>query len=193
MGAVRWKLLPTSWGWMGLAATKKGWRASTLPYPEPEEALRALARVLPQGALAEEASLALMPPWEEALKAYFAGERVDFREAPLDWEGATPFQRAVWAACRGIGYGEVLTYGELARRIGHPGAARAVGQALGANPLPILVPCHRVVGQGGQLVGFGGGLEWKARLLHLEGLKVEGREDGLCEPSWCVGWAMRLP
>lgn len=102
----------------------------------------------------------------EQLRAYFAGELTtfDLRLAP---EG-TPFQRTVWAALNEIPYGETLTYGQLARRIGQPTASRAVGLANGKNPVSIVVPCHRVVGADGSMTGYGGGLERKRFLLGLE-------------------------
>jgi len=102
----------------------------------------------------------------EQLHAYFAGKRRSF-ELPLRPAG-TDFQREVWAALREIPYAETIDYGELARRIGRPGAARAVGAANGRNPLAIVVPCHRVIGADGSLTGFGGGLETKRALLELE-------------------------
>jgi methylated-DNA-[protein]-cysteine S-methyltransferase len=101
------------------------------------------------------------------LGAYFAGTRTGF-ELPLADPGGTPFERAVWAAIAAIPYGETATYGELAAQVGEPDAARAVGVACNRNPLPIVVPCHRVVGAGGKLVGFGGGLPRKRYLLELE-------------------------
>ncbi len=88
-------------------------------------------------------------------------------DTPLAPEG-TPFQLRVWQALREIPYGETITYGELARRIGKPTASRAVGAANGRNPLPIIVPCHRVIGSNGTLTGFYGGLHLKAGLLELE-------------------------
>jgi methylated-DNA-[protein]-cysteine S-methyltransferase len=100
------------------------------------------------------------------LGEYFDGRRRDF-DLPLAPEG-TPFQCTVWEGLRRIPYGETLSYGELARRIGHSNASRAVGLANGANPLPIVVPCHRVIGANGSLTGFGGGLEIKRKLLALE-------------------------
>jgi methylated-DNA-[protein]-cysteine S-methyltransferase len=100
------------------------------------------------------------------LDAYFAGRRRDF-DVRLAPEG-TPFQLRVWAALCEIPYGETISYAELARRIGNPNAVRAVGAANGRNPLPIVVPCHRVVGADGSLVGFGGGLDVKRALLDLE-------------------------
>lgn len=100
------------------------------------------------------------------LAEYFAGERAAF-DLPLRPRG-TAFQRQVWNALREIPYGETVAYGEVAERVGRPGAARAVGAATGRNPIPIVVPCHRVVGADGSLVGFGGGLERKRVLLALE-------------------------
>jgi methylated-DNA-[protein]-cysteine S-methyltransferase len=101
------------------------------------------------------------------LAEYFAGERREF-DLELAPEG-TPFERSVWEQLRKIPFGETRSYGEIARAIGHPGSARAVGRANGANPIPIVVPCHRVIGADGSLTGFGGGLENKSRLLELEG------------------------
>ncbi len=101
------------------------------------------------------------------LREYFSRLRREF-DLPLDLRG-TPFQQQVWAELRKVPYGQTVSYGELARRVGRPGAARAVGQAVGANPVPIIVPCHRVVGADGSLVGYGGGLEVKVALLRLEG------------------------
>lgn len=102
----------------------------------------------------------------EALLAYFAGERRDF-DLPLDPAG-TDFQRAVWEALRAIPYGGTRTYGEIAAAVGRPKAVRAVGQANHVNPLPIFIPCHRVVGKGGALTGYAGGLYLKRALLALE-------------------------
>lgn len=102
------------------------------------------------------------------LREYFSRIRREF-DLPLDLRG-TEFQRAVWAEVARIPYGATTTYGEIARRVQHPRAARAVGGAVGANPLPIIVPCHRVLGARGTLVGYGGGLETKAALLRLEGV-----------------------
>jgi O-6-methylguanine DNA methyltransferase len=101
------------------------------------------------------------------LAEFLAGRRTAFTIAtrPL----GTPFERQVWDALVRIPYGTTCSYGELARAVGRPGSARAVGRANGANPLPIVVPCHRVIGQGGDLVGFGGGLPIKRWLLALEG------------------------
>ena len=102
------------------------------------------------------------------LAAYFAGTRRTF-DLPLAPRG-TPFQLAVWQEMRKIPWGRTMSYGELARRIGRPSACRAVGAANGRNPLPIVIPCHRVIGADGSLTGFGGGLAAKQWLLALEGV-----------------------
>ena len=109
------------------------------------------------------------------LEEYFAGKRRRF-DLPLAPRG-TEFQRCVWRALLEIPYGRTVSYGELARRIARPSASRAVGLANGANPLPIIVPCHRVIGADGSLTGFGGGLPIKRKLLALEGTAVD--ESGL--------------
>ena len=101
------------------------------------------------------------------LAEYFAGERNHF-DLPLN-AGGTTFQQAVWSALANIPYGEVRSYKEIAETIGKPKAVRAVGAANGRNPLPIVVPCHRVIGSDGSLTGFAGGLPTKTRLLTLEG------------------------
>lgn len=103
---------------------------------------------------------------ESQLAEYFDGERTAF-DLELVVDG-TPFQNQVWRAVEKIGYGETAGYGEVAERIGRPAAARAVGAANGANPLSIVIPCHRLVGSNGDLTGYSGGLEAKARLLELE-------------------------
>ncbi|BCJ43597.1 methylated-DNA--protein-cysteine methyltransferase [Actinoplanes ianthinogenes] len=101
------------------------------------------------------------------LAAYFAGELTDFT-VPVELRGGSEFERAVWAEIARIPYGEMVTYGAIATALGDPGAARAVGTACNHNPVPVIVPCHRVVGAGGKMVGFGGGLERKRKLLELE-------------------------
>ncbi len=105
------------------------------------------------------------------LREYFAGKRTDF-DLPLAPEG-TEFQRAVWARLQEIPYGETISYGELAKRVGNPKASRAVGAANGQNPIPIVIPCHRVIGANGKLTGFGGGLPTKEKLLALESRQLQ--------------------
>lgn len=111
--------------------------------------------------------------WElnAALANYFAGLRETFASLPLDLDAATDFQREVWEVARRVEWGNSSTYGELALHMGKPkSAARAVGHALGQNPIAIIVPCHRFLGADGSLHGFAAGLEWKRELLQLEGV-----------------------
>ena len=103
------------------------------------------------------------------LRAYFAGERTGF-ELPLDLDAGTPFQRSVWSALLAIPRGATTSYAQIARQLGRPQAARAIGAAVGRNPVSIVVPCHRVLGTGGSLTGYAGGLERKTALLRLEGV-----------------------
>jgi methylated-DNA-[protein]-cysteine S-methyltransferase len=108
------------------------------------------------------------------LRRYMRGDSVDI-DIPLDLTGLRPFTRRVLLEVKKVPYGEVASYGAIAERVGSPGAARAVGQAVGRNPVPIVIPCHRIVQADGSLGGFGMGLELKRRLLAIEGVK-------LCEP-----------
>ena len=133
----------------GEAALTRLWLPGTLPDPDGRGEETPLLRAA-----------------REALLAYFAGERRDF-DLPLAPAG-TDFQRAVWDALRAIPYGQTRTYGEIAAAVGRPKAVRAVGQANHVNPLPIFIPCHRVVGKGGALTGYAGGLDLKRALLALE-------------------------
>ncbi len=109
----------------------------------------------------------------EELDAYLRGELTKF-SVQVDLRG-TPFQLRVWNALREIPYGEVRSYAAVAAAIGRPSAVRAVGAANGANPVPVIVPCHRVIGADGRLVGFGGGLDWKRRLLGVEAAQLAAR------------------
>ena len=108
----------------------------------------------------------------EQLREYFAGRRREF-DLALAVEG-TEFQQSVWRALQEIPYGETISYGELARRVGNPKASRAAGSANGKNRIPIVIPCHRVIAAGGKLGGFGGGLPTKQALLKLEGVETHG-------------------
>lgn len=112
--------------------------------------------------------------WDQAITSYFAGERVSWPRE-LDQRG-TDFRKRVWEGLRAIPYGEVWTYARLAEHIGQPGASRAVGGAVGANPCPLVVPCHRVVARRG-LGGFSGPMAWKVGLLALEGACLPGAES----------------
>jgi O-6-methylguanine DNA methyltransferase len=116
------------------------------------------------------------PGWEQltaiALRAALAGEPAG-RLPPFDWHCATEFQQSIWRALLRIPTGRTSTYAELAAAAGHPRAVRAAGSACGANPIPVLVPCHRVVASAGKLGGFSSGLDWKRRLLAREGVDLK--------------------
>jgi methylated-DNA-[protein]-cysteine S-methyltransferase len=116
----------------------------------------------------EQPGHAVLAQARQQLDDYFAGRRETF-DLPLDLRLGTRFQQSVWQALLRIPRGETTSYGELGRRVGRPLAARAVGAAVGRNPMSIVVPCHRVVGTGGALTGYAGGLERKTALLRLEG------------------------
>ncbi|MEO8144883.1 MAG: methylated-DNA--[protein]-cysteine S-methyltransferase [Betaproteobacteria bacterium] len=111
---------------------------------------------------------AVLQQAKRELREYFAGKRKRF-DVALAPDG-TPFQREVWKTIAKVGFGETITYGELAKRAGHPGSARAAGAATGRNPIGIIVPCHRIMGANGSLTGYAGGLKKKRALLALEGV-----------------------
>jgi O-6-methylguanine DNA methyltransferase len=119
------------------------------------------------------------PVYADALERYFRAETEDFAEVPLDLRG-TDFQLRVWSALREIPWGQVRTYGGIATLIQSPRAMRAVGQANHVNPVPIVVPCHRVVEAGHQLGGYGGGVDRKRLLLELEGVRFH---EGVVQPG----------
>lgn len=142
-------------------------RAATVSPPERHARLTArLARWFAPHEIVDEPS-PVLDRTREWLDQYFAGERADAGGVPLDMRGA-PFELRVWAALREIPAGATSSYGAIAARLSAPGASRAVGAANGANPVSIIVPCHRVIGSSGALVGYGGGIERKKWLLDHE-------------------------
>jgi len=156
----------TAFGWLAVAVSDAGLVALSLPAPSPDRARAAL------GAPASWPEVAPEAAWGELvakLRAYFEGQRVAFLDEPIDWRGVTPFRQRAWEVVRAIPWGTTRSYAQVAAELGAPQAARAVGGAMAANRLPIIIPCHRVLGTDGRLVGFGGGVEMKARLLALEG------------------------
>ena len=159
--------LDTPIGALWMACSERGVCKVIFPREGAKAALdRWLASHLPAGELTPMSPL-LERTYAE-LSAYFAGTRQDFT-LPLDLRGS-PFHRRVWLALTTIPYGHTVSYADLARRLGTAKAARAVGAACGANPVPIIAPCHRVLGSDGSLHGFGGGLPLKAWLLRHEGV-----------------------
>ncbi len=163
MPPLYWTRHPTPWGSLRLLATDRGLCRVVLPGEQGVE--RWIERHLGSSVLVEGA--AVLREAAEQLRRYLSGEGRSF-DLPLDIYG-TAFQRAVWQALLEIPYGETRSYAQVAAAVGRPRAARAVGAANAANPLPLVIPCHRVVASGGSLGGYGGGLALKEALLRLEG------------------------
>ena len=156
----------TSWGWVKITASGKGVTSIDLS-PADRSARQRSAEMNGEAAsIAQEARAQLL--------AYIAGTRREF-SLSIDWSTGTPFQRNVWKAITRIPYGRVRSYQWVAMRVGGKQYARAVGMALGANPVPIVVPCHRIIAHDGSLGGFSCGLPWKRRLLSLEGTLAQLR------------------
>jgi O-6-methylguanine DNA methyltransferase len=150
-------------GWVGVLGAGSGLLKLTLP----QASIREAERLLGAGVKGAVSSGGLFADLMERLRSYFAGQRVAFDDE-LDLAAATDFQRQVWRLVRLIPYGQTRSYGWLAERLSKAGAGRAVGQALARNPLPIIIPCHRVVAKDGKLGGYRGGLARKKFLLKLE-------------------------
>jgi methylated-DNA-[protein]-cysteine S-methyltransferase len=150
-------------GWIGLSGSAGGLSRTTLPLSSEDQAANSLGNDIKS----YKRDSAFFDGLIIKLQAYFEGYRVEFTEM-IDLSEASLFQRKVWLAIRLIAYGETRSYGWVANQIRQPQSARAVGQALNANPLPIVVPCHRVIGSNGRLCGFAGGLETKQLLIDLE-------------------------
>jgi len=153
----------TDMGWVAIVGSGRGLVSISLPHNSDKEAYYSIGKDI---------KYATSSPYRfkdliKRLKAYFSGHKVLFPDE-LDLSAATQFQREVWQAGRLMPYGETRSYSWLAKKVGKPEAARAVGQALGKNRLPIIIPCHRVISSNGSLGGFSGGLEMKRRLLRLE-------------------------
>jgi len=165
---ISWGILEIQPGWVGVMASAQGICRLTLPQPGQTEAL---AELNPPAETIRTDSL--FHPLATKLESYFQGNSTDFPFS-LDLSGYTPFESQVFKTCALIPYGQTASYGQIARRIGRPKAARAVGQALHKNPVPILIPCHRVIAANGKTGGFNGGTNIKCWLLTLETRKPSG-------------------
>ncbi len=158
-------VIETSAGWIGVGLdVELRLTEIVMPRSTPEEAADALGVTDLRPAEAPPS----VEPLLDQLRRYFAGEPVAF-DWPVNLSRLTPFQQEALRLCATIPWGELRSYGWIADRMGRPQSARPVGQAMRANPIPILIPCHRVVGADGRLIGYGGGMEWKTRLLTMEG------------------------
>lgn len=158
-------VLDTRLGPIGIAYREQGIVSLQLPRSTIEQTWRDIEKAFPDGVRRSDVPEAI----RHELCAYAEGKCKEF-DLPVDLSGARPFQRAVLTAISKIPFGETRSYAWVARAIGKPGAARAVGQALHTNPIPIIIPCHRVVASDGSLGGYGGGLPMKKKLLRLEGV-----------------------
>ena len=166
---MNYLIFNTSLGWVGILGSPKGLRRLVLPQSSQEQALRLLC----EPALKQhhqslgEAEASYFGDLPDRIRDYLSGEAVSFPDR-LDLSWASLFQRSVWKVDQSIPYGETRTYHWVAEKLGMPKAARAVGQALARNPLPIIIPCHRVIYSDGNLGGFSSGQDWKRRLLEIE-------------------------
>ena len=160
----------TRFGWAGIAGADGKVGRVVLPKESREEALLSARAGLPPSAVEDETAFDSLP---ERLKDYFEGKRIDFSDTLVELGALPPFARKALLECKKVPCGTVVTYAEIARRAGSPRACRAVGNAMASNPVPIIVPCHRVVGSNGGLGGFSAGLDWKRKLLKLEGIGVQ--------------------
>lgn len=161
--AIKYTIFKTKWGYFGLAGGDTGLSRTCLPLDGPEKAKSQLL----EGLSSPVYDKTLFKTAQEQIIVYFEGAWVDFRNIPVTLEGSTPFQRFVLAACRNIEFGRTISYAGLARKIGSPAAARAVGGALAKNPLPLIIPCHRIVHSDGKIGGFSalGGATLKRKML----------------------------
>jgi len=167
-----------SLGWCAAARGARGICAFVLPVPSAEIAREEIFALTARSSGAEAAgprrASSGFRPLAEAVVRYFEGAAVRFNEFPLDLSSGTAFQRRIWSVIRRIPYGQVRTYRWIGMETGRPEAARAIGRAVGANPIPLLIPCHRVVGSDGSLVGFSatGGVGLKLKMLDLEKVRL---------------------
>lgn len=159
-------IFQSPWGWMGVAESPKGIQAIVLP-KRSKRAVESDIRAQTNGQCQQGASLRLEAARCQLLD-YLAGRRNTF-DVPIDLSHGTSFQRQVWRTLQRVPYGKLRSYQWIAARVGGPHYARAVGNAVGANPLPIVIPCHRIVAHDASLGGFSGGLSMKRKLLALEG------------------------
>ncbi|MBN1509428.1 MAG: methylated-DNA--[protein]-cysteine S-methyltransferase [Sedimentisphaerales bacterium] len=168
---MQYTTFETSWGYVAIAGRDGVLHRLCLPLPDRRTARCEILRALDLTVEPMQPDESLLPDLRERIVAYFEGEAVDFSTDPVvSLDGLSPFNCEVLLACRRIPTGETTTYGGLAARIGHPGAARAVGSALARNPIPLVIPCHRVLRADGTLGGFSapGGIKAKQRLLRYE-------------------------
>lgn len=163
---IKYTIFKTKWGYFGLAGIDNGLLRTCLPLSNSKNVESQLLRNFPNSRYES----GLFKKARQQIIAYFEGDCVDFRDTPLVLDGLGLFASRVLKACRGIRFGQIVTYGRLAEMAGKPSAARAVGRVMAQNPLPLIIPCHRVICANGGMGGFSGigGVKLKERLLRLE-------------------------
>ena len=167
---MEYTVFSTKMGWVAVLASGKGLVSTSLPHSSLEGALAEIGDGIKDTANHPQRFKDIT----KRLRAYFAGQPVSFPDE-VDYTSVPPFRQKVWQAARRIPYGETRSYKWLAEQAGKPGAARAAGQAMAKNRLPVIVPCHRVIGSGGDIGGFSGGIDIKKRLLQLETKAISPR------------------
>ncbi|MHC4156301.1 MAG: methylated-DNA--[protein]-cysteine S-methyltransferase [Planctomycetota bacterium] len=164
---IAYTIFKTKWGYFGLAGTQAGLLRTCLPVPRAGRAKSLLSGSYPSARYEK----GLFGPLQEQIRAYFEGAYADFdQNIPILLERFSPFACSVLAACRAIKFGQRISYGELAHKAGSPKAARAIGGVMARNPMPLIIPCHRVIRGDGKIGGFSaiGGVSLKKRMLQME-------------------------
>ena len=164
--AIKYTIFKTKWGYFGLVGTEYALCRTQLPGPKREKIKSLLLKNMP----AAQFDKSLFRPLQDQINAYFEGAVINFRNIPVVLDGYSSFLSLVLTACRNIGFGRTISYSGLAIKIGRPPAARAVGGALAQNPLPLIIPCHRIIRSDGKIGGFSavGGTDLKAKMLKHE-------------------------
>jgi len=164
--AIKYTIFKTKWGYFGLAAGDNGLFRTCLPLAGPEKVKSHLLQNLPNPRYDK----IIFKTAQEQIIAYFEGASISFRNIPVVLDGSSSFHSSVLSACRNIGFGRTISYSGLAKKLGRPAAARAVGGALAKNQLPLIIPCHRIIRSDGKIGGFSaaGGKDLKAKLLKHE-------------------------
>ena len=176
--ALVWRAYETPWGEGMVAADEDGLRLVELPRVPAAPAASCDQHVTEVGASGSSSRRrAALESWAEALEEYFRGERLAWPAGDIPWDdlGVRPFEREVYEALLTVPPGETVSYGQLAEMAGHPRAARAVGSAMAANPIPVVIPCHRVIRSDGTLGNYGDDPDWKPRLLEHERCTLRAR------------------
>lgn len=174
------RVFETAFGWAGIAWSRVGVQRFWLPVADRARMAHLMSRHGAEDTPVEGTRVALI----DRVRGYFAGSRIGFEDLPLDLAGVDTFRLAVYRQTLALSYGATTTYGTLARQAGHDGMAREVGQALGANPLPLIVPCHRILASGNRIGGFSGpgGVAMKMRMLALEGVRPAESPEQMALP-----------